>query len=138
LAGNIAVEEMKEKLLYLIFGGLTTLINYIVFYAVFWGVGLAAWLSSVCAWVVAVAFAYVTNKLIVFGSKKTDRQTLARELSSFVTARLMSLGVSAGLIFVFIDWLGFDTAVQSFAVITATQVFTVVFNYFASKYFIFR
>jgi putative flippase GtrA len=128
---------MREKVLYLIFGGLTTLINYVVLYAFFWGFGFAAWLSNVIAWVAAVTFAFITNKLLVFKSERKDIGTVMRELIPFVSARLITLGVSSGIIYIFIDRLGFDTVTQSFAVITVTQIITIVANYFASKYLIF-
>ena len=128
----------KEKILYLFFGGLTTLIFYIVHFTFSVGFGFAAWLSSSFAWIVAVAFAYVTNKLLVFESKKTDKETVSRELKSFIVARLISLGISTGIAFVFVDWLGYNTLLQEFIIMSAANIIVIIFNYFASKYFIFK
>ena len=55
-----------EVLSYLIFGVLTTAVNYLVYLPVYNLVGLSAALSNAIAWVVAVAFAYLTNKPFVF------------------------------------------------------------------------
>jgi len=130
--------KYKEKILYLFFGGWTTVINYIVFFAFYMGVGLAAWVSTTIAWVAAVLFAYVTNKIWVFESKGKDKATLSYELKTFFGARIISYGIQAGLSFVFIDWLGFDAFWQSFVVLTISNIIVVIFNYFASKYIIFK
>jgi len=103
-----------------------------------WKIGFSAWLSGVFAWVAAVAFAYITNKIWVFESKKTDKKTVTRELISFIVARLISLGMSTVILFIFIDWFGYDTTIQEFIVLTAANIVVIIFNYFASKYFIFK
>ena len=63
----------KEVIHYLIFGGLTTLVNFIVYFTVKW-VGIEEWISNAMAWVIAVAFAYITNKIFVFESKTTEKK----------------------------------------------------------------
>ena len=128
----------KEIISYLFFGGLTTLVYYGVYYVFSWKIGFSAWLSGVFAWVAAVAFAYITNKIWVFESKKTDKKTVTRELISFIVARLISLGMSTVILFIFIDWFGYDTTIQEFIVLTAANIVVIIFNYFASKYFIFK
>lgn len=139
----------KEKILYLVFGGFTTVIYYIVFYVcnlnyvsfrdfhTHFGFGLSAWLSNIIAWVFAVVFAFITNKIIVFESKTKEKKAVTREVTGFAVARLISLGISTAITFVFIDWLGFNTFLQTFAVLAFVNVIVIVFNYFASKYFIF-
>ena len=90
----------RETILYIIFGVATTAVNYIVFhllYNVLWhqNHSLAA---NAAAFVAAVIFAFVVNKLFVFESRSWDTATLKREIPSFLGARIGSFGIEeAGL-----------------------------------------
>ena len=53
---------------YLFFGGLTTVVNYMVYIPCNKWLNLSAALSTTLAWIVAVIFAYVTNKPFVYKS----------------------------------------------------------------------
>ena len=83
----------RETVLYIVFGVLTTLVNFVSFklFDVLLGTKLYL-VTNVIAWVIAVAFAYVTNKLFVFESKSWALPVIRREIPSFVAARLFSLG----------------------------------------------
>ena len=90
----------RETILYIVFGVATTAVNYIVFhllYNVLWhqNHSLAA---NAAAFVAAVIFAFVVNKLFVFESRSWDAATLKREIPSFLGARIGSFGIEeAGL-----------------------------------------
>ena len=90
----------RETILYIVFGVATTVVNYIVFhllYNVLWhqNHSLAA---NAAAFVAAVIFAFVVNKLFVFESRSWDAVTLKREIPSFLGARIGSFGIEeAGL-----------------------------------------
>lgn len=124
----------KEVLLYLIFGVLTTAVNFIV-YTFFTRVLLVDELiSNIFAWVFAVTFAYVTNKKYVFSSKSTTAKQLTKELTSFFLARLFSLGVDMSIMYIGIRVLFvFDMYVKLFS-----QVVIVILNYVLSKFIIFK
>lgn len=143
----------KETVTYLIFGVLTTVVNF----AVFKGFDLLftktvsidlVLLTNIIAWVVSVAFAFVTNKLFVFESKSWKGSVLRKELPSFISARLFSLGVEELGLLIFIKWLGFDSFVlellPGFAIggkmLTkiGLSVIIVVMNYVFSKFIIFK
>ena len=90
----------RETILYIVFGVATTVVNYLVFhllYNVLWhqNHSLAA---NAAAFVAAVIFAFVVNKLFVFESRSWDAATLKREIPSFLGARIGSFGIEeAGL-----------------------------------------
>jgi putative flippase GtrA len=128
------LRKHREILLYLIFGGATTLVNFIFYAVASFGLGLSAWLSSIIAWVFAVSFAFVTNKIYVFESKTKDKIGLAREFSLFIGARIASGAINTALMYIFVDILAFNELVM-FAL---CQIFVIVFNYVASKWLIFR
>ena len=126
-------KQYREVFLYLIFGGLTTLINFVVYVAASFGIGLSAWLSAGIAWVVAVCFAFVTNKIIVFKSASAGKRG-AREFALFVAARVLSGVIATAAMFVFVDRLGFNEIV----LFVLVQIFVIIYNYIASKWLIFK
>lgn len=144
----------KETVLYIVFGVLTTLVNFIafkLFTVLFVSVssGIGVHISNVLAWVIAVAFAYVTNKLFVFESRSWKANVIAKEIPSFVAARLFSLGVEELGLIVFVNLLHFDEKIFTIPVIdfalsgemTAKLILAVVvviLNYFFSKLVIFK
>ena len=79
------VAKYKEILLYLIFGVLTTVINFSSFFISNKLLGESQYLiSQVISWVTAVLFAFITNKLFVFQKKGTLKQALS-EFIKFVS-----------------------------------------------------
>ncbi len=144
----------KETVLYIVFGVLTTLVNFVafkLFTVLFVSVssGIGVHISNVLAWVIAVAFAYVTNKLFVFESRSWKANVIAKEIPSFVAARLFSLGVEELGLIVFVNLLHFDEKTFTVPVIdfalsgemTAKLILAVVvviLNYFFSKLVIFK
>ena len=90
----------RETILYIIFGVATTAVNYVVFhllYNVLWNQRHSLTANAV-AFVAAVIFAFVVNKLFVFESKSWSTATLKREIPSFLAARIGSFGIEeAGL-----------------------------------------
>ena len=140
----------KETVLYIVFGVLTTLVNFASFSAFDALLGQKLYLvTNVIAWIIAVAFAYVTNKLFVFESKSWKMSVVGKEIPSFVAARLFSLGVEeVGLIF-FVSLLGFGKMsfdiplinMQISGTMTAKIILAfivVIMNYFFSKLIIFK
>ena len=145
----------KETILYVVFGVLTTLVNFVAFklftmvFDKLISSQLGVHISNVLAWIFAVAFAYVTNKLFVFESKSWKGKVLAKEIPSFVAARLFSLGVEELGLIIFVNFLHFDSKVFHIPLINfdlsgemtakiILAVFVVIINYFFSKLVIFK
>lgn len=124
----------RDILLYLFFGGLTTVVNYLVYIPCMYWLGLSGALSNVIAWVVAVVFAYVTNKPFVFHSHDWSAKVVWPELGKFVGARLASGGIETAIIFVTVDLLRWDGAIMKLIV----SVLVVILNYIGSKLLVFR
>ena len=80
--------KLREMFLYIIFGGLTTVINICVYFVCYYYLKISNVAGNIAAWILAVLFAYVTNKLWVFGSKARDKKTVMREISQFFAFRL--------------------------------------------------
>ena len=125
--------KYKEPLLYLFFGGLTTLISIFVFWLFNSPLGLNELVANLISWLLAVLFAFLTNKTWVFQSGGQEKGFLSLMLS-FYAGRLVTLGVEELLLLVFITWLGFN----SMAVKIVAQIVVIVLNYVISKLLVFR
>lgn len=124
----------KEIIMYLIFGTLTTLLNFLVFQYCSKIINLNVLIANIIAWVAGVIFAFITNKLFVFESKSKESKTIFKELTTFTTSRLLTLGLEEIMIFVFITKMGLNSTIIKLI----AQFLVVVFNYMLSKIFVFK
>lgn len=124
-------KKYKEIINYLIFGGFTTLIS-IITYALFAKVFHIDYLiSNVLSWIIAVLFAYITNKMFVFESKsKKD----IKEITSFFFFRIVSLIMEMIILYIFVDMLHIDDLVTKII----AQIIVIISNYVFSKVFVFK
>lgn len=127
-------KKYEDILVYLVFGVLTTLVNYAVYLPLYNAAHLSATASNVIAWAVSVAFAYLTNKPFVFRSHDWSARTVLPELMKFVGCRVGSGLLETGIIFVTVDCLAWNGNVWKLA----TSVLVVVINYVASKLLVFK
>ena len=128
------VEKYWDILTYLFFGVLTTVVNYLVYLPCYNWLHISAAVSNVIAWVVAVVFAYLTNKPFVFRSHDWSWQTVGPELTKFVGCRIGSGLLETAIIFITVDCLHFDGNIWKLI----TSVLVVVLNYVASKWLVFK
>ena len=135
------LKKYKSIILYIIFGGLTTVVDWSVSFTLYylWGDAIEAtpWLihgANVIAWVAAVAFAYVTNRIWVFESKRRGFLPIMGEIVAFAGGRVLTLLLQEALMAVFFTWLGFN----EYIVKIAAAVLVVILNYFISKLLVFR
>ena len=87
----------KETVRYVLVGCLTAAVNLSVYYISNLYLGINYLISNTLAWVVTVAFAYATNKLLVFRTRCRTLRELLREIALFVNTRLLS-GVAEQLL----------------------------------------
>ncbi len=142
------LEKYRELIIYIVFGALTTLVNYIIHFALR-SFDANYYVALSFAWAGAVVFAYITNKIFVFNSKAKGKEAL-REFGLFVGARVFSYGLELVISFLFIDLAHADRFVwePSFTetvipagellVKTFAQIFIVLSNYIFSKSVIFK
>lgn len=128
------LKKNRDVISYLIFGVLTTLVNYAVYLPVYNLLHLSAAVSNILSWVVAVAFAYLTNKPFVFQSHDWSRKTVVPELTKFVSCRIASGAMETVILFLAVDLLHWNGNIWKLV----TQVLVVVLNYVASKLVVFR
>jgi putative flippase GtrA len=127
-----------EMISYIVFGVLTTVVN-IVSYGllrpvIHWNSQWDVLTANTIAWILSVAFAFITNKLYVFQSKSFAAGLLMRELASFVGARLFSLAVDSLGMYLMVTALSWNDWIAKIIM----NVIVVIINYVLSKWFIFK
>ncbi len=131
----------KEGFDYLIVGGLTTVLNWVVYvafaYLFLLGVESDDWrlmISNSIAWVVSVLFAFVTNRVFVFHSDKTEKKDVLKEFLAFVSARVLSYVIEQILFYLLISVIGVNDLVSKLLI----GVVVIALNYIFSKLWIFK
>ena len=119
-----------QLILYGIFGALTTIINIVVYWLC---TRIFSWpvvISTVIAWVIAVVFAFWSNRVWVFHSSGK----ILTEAAEFLSARIATGILDVVVMFVFADWLAFpDVWVKA-----VSNIIVIILNYVLSKVFIFK
>lgn len=127
-------KKYKEIINYLIFGGLTTLVSigtYAIFTKIF---NIDYLISNVLSWIIAVLFAFITNKLFVFESKSKDKKLVSKEITNFFFFRIVSLGIEMVIMYTFVDLLSINDLITK----VIAQVIVILSNYIFSKVFVFK
>lgn len=131
---TVKKRDFTEAQSYIFFGILTTAVNFITYVFFTKALGIDYKIAASLAWVAAVIFAFITNKLYVFKSAATSALAVAKELGSFLFFRILSYFVDIFSIIVLVEVLG---VLDTISKIVASAIVAVC-NYFASKYVIFR
>ena len=126
----------KEIILYLVFGVLSTLINLGIKIGLLKTVldennPFQLQVAVFAAWLVAVIFAYITNRIFVFESKNKNRVS---EFLKFFLGRVATWLFDAGFMFVFVTLIHWPSTIMAII----SNVFVVIFNYILSKLFVFK
>ena len=126
--------KYKEVILYIFFGGLCTVVS----------IGSFAWcdvvmrmdplIANVISWILAVTFAYFTNRTWVFESETHGLKNMLREAVGFYGGRVLTLIMEEVVLLIFINELG----LPSIGVKVFAQVLVMVANYVISKLIVFR
>ncbi len=127
-------QKRKAVLLYLLFGGLTTVISIGTFWLGHGVLRLNEHIANVISWVLAVLFAFLTNRVWVFSAPTNDAKAFVGQLLRFYSGRLTTLGVEELLLFVFITVLECNGMVVK----VGAQVVVLILNYVVSKWFVFK
>lgn len=123
----------KETILYIIFGVITTAVDFAAFSLLYYVIGANEVVANTIAWVLAVMVAFITNKLIVFENKSTDKKEIIKEIVSFALARVLSLVITDGFLV-----LAKAIKMNMLLAKAIISVVVVILNYIFSKLFIFK
>ncbi len=127
-------KKNKQLVSYLFFGVCTTLINTVSYGVLYEVLDISNVISTVIAWLVAVIFAFVTNKLWVFESRSTAGKDVLPELISFFGCRLATGVLDVVIMFVAVDMMQQNSVIWKLI----SNVLVIVINYVAGKWVIFK
>lgn len=125
--------KYKEAILYLVFGGLTTLVNIVGYAVCTRGIGLETLSANGIALAVCILFAYITNKIFVFESKTDTLVATLREFCIFIACRLATGALDMLFMFVSVDVL----RLQDVAMKILSNIIVIILNFVFSKLIIF-
>lgn len=129
-----SIIKNREIVFYVIFGVGTTFINILTYCICTRWFDLNTTVSTIVAWIVAVVFAYFTNRIWVFESKASEYKDILKEFFSFIVCR-----VTTGIIDIVIMCFCVDIMKMNDVVIKIiSNIIVIVLNYVASKLIIFR
>ena len=128
------LQKYNDLISYVFFGVLTTLVNIVVYYILFSVLAVGNVPSTVVAWIVAVVFAFITNKIWVFESKSWKKEYVLLEASKFFSCRIGTGLFELFFMYFFVDVFLYNGLIMKILV----NVIVVVSNYIFSKLFIFK
>lgn len=127
-------DNYRQAISYIFFGGCTTIINIIVYYILYYRLSINNFTSNVIAWVIAVLFAYITNKIYVFKKYSLRFQAVIKETLYFTACRLSTGILDVSIMYFAIDLMQWNALFWK----VITNIFIIVSNFVLSKYWIFK
>lgn len=128
------MKKYQSFIAYAVFGVLTTIVNIAAYNIGYYKLEIGNTISNIIAWILAVAFAYFTNKVWVFDSKSWKWNVLKREVVSFVSCRLATGMLDLAIMFVCVDLLGWHAMLMKLL----SNILVIILNYVFSKLVIFK
>lgn len=137
----------KSVLLYLFFGGLTTLVSILTFWlaelfirsdfnvSIFGSMySTKVVLSNAISWICAVLFAFFTNRIWVFNSPTDSWTGFFKQMAAFFGGRFATFLLETAILVVFVSILNFNEMLMKII----AQLVVLVSNYVISKLIVFR
>ena len=134
LIHNLYRASKNQMARYIFFGGCTTAVNVALFYLLREVLLLPLFWSNFISISMAILFAFIVNKLMVFESRSGSRGNIAKEFTLFVGMRLFSMAAEIIGVWFAVEVLLFSDIAGKLA----TQVFVIAANFFFSKYIVFK
>lgn len=123
----------KDVMLYIFFGVLTTIVNFVTFYLLNGVMNIDGNISNLVAIPLAIIFAYFTNRKWVFHTEAKGFKENFNELCKFVAGRAVTM---------FIEFFGcmllFKTPIPEIVSKLGVNVIIIFLNFFISKFFAFK
>ena len=124
----------KEIIFYGIFGVLTTLVNIAVFYVLTHFIHLEENLSNATSIVLAILFAYFTNRKIVFNSTASTLKEKLYEFGKFILGRAFTMVVELVGFFLMFNIMHIQELISKILI----SIIVIILNFFISKFFAFK
>ncbi len=124
----------KEIILYIVFGVLTTLVNFVSFYILTHFINLDENLSNIIAIILSVLFAYFTNRKLVFNSTAVTFKENLKEFYKFILGRLFTMILEIVGFYLLFNIIHIHELISKLFI----TVIVIILNFFISKFFAFK
>ncbi len=124
----------KEVIFYAIFGILTTIVNVATFYILTTFCNIEENVSNIIAIIIAVIFAYITNRKLVFNSKASTVKEYFLEIFKFFSARFFTMIVEFFGFMLLFNALHIPNIISKLVI----TILVIILNFFLSKFFAFK
>lgn len=128
------LKKHKSFIAYGVFGVFTTVVNIVTYNVCYNSLGISNTLSNIAAWILAVTFAYLTNKVWVFGSVSWRWEVLKKEIPTFISCRIATGVLDLVIMFICVDIMGWHALLMKMI----SNILVIILNYIFSKLVIFR
>ena len=128
------MKKYKSFIAYAVFGVFTTVVNIVTYNLCYYNAEMSNTFSNIAAWVLAVTFAYLTNKAWVFESRSWKWEVLRKEVPAFISCRLATGIMDLIIMFICVDILGWHAMFMKII----SNVLVIILNYVFSKLVIFK
>ncbi|MBR6572482.1 MAG: GtrA family protein [Clostridia bacterium] len=143
----VLIKKNEEIVSYIFWGILTTVVSWCSYSALVWlfdSLKLSEMISVISSnmfsWIMAIVFAFVTNKMFVFKSRSWKREVLIPETVKFIWARVFT-GVLELVLVPFLVFVGLNQTIfgiQGMLSKVIVTILVIIVNYIFSKKFIFK
>ncbi|MEG1242217.1 MAG: GtrA family protein [Oscillospiraceae bacterium] len=137
---RLLFDKYREVIMYIFFGGITTIVSWLVYSICEKGLGFGLFASGIVSWIIAVSVAFVTNKLWVFDSKSWQAKLVFTEAVAFFGGRLATGALEVVAVPALVK-LGLDSTlfgVEGLPAKIIVSVVIIILNYILSKFFAFN
>jgi len=124
--------KYRELFWYLVIGGLTTVVDFVVYYLLSVITDWHYMIIYAIAWFAAVLFAFFPNRNLVFRDK--GQKGVLRQFSEFTASRIATFVIGEAMMYFFVSICSFSDAIMK----PITAVLTVILNYLFSKMLVFK
>ncbi len=128
------VKKYKSFIAYAVFGVFTTVVNIVTYNICYSTIGMSNTLSNIFAWILAVTFAYLTNKAWVFESRSWAWEVLKREVPAFISCRIATGVMDIVIMYICVDIMQWHALLMKIM----SNILVIILNYVFSKLIIFK
>lgn len=127
------IKKHKEFISYGFFGGLTTLLHFLMFYVLI-KIGIKYYIANIITLITIKTLAYILNKLFVFKTKCKNKKELFKEIFKYIISRLFTM---------ILDYFGLILLVEVFNMNELLGkgiilILVIIINYFLCKLFVYK
>ncbi|MBE6671043.1 MAG: GtrA family protein [Ruminococcaceae bacterium] len=127
-------QKNKHIITYLVFGVLTTAVDFVSYIILANTFSINENIANILSQVIAIIFAFVTNKLFVFEDKNLKLKHLLTQFTKFASLRLVTLVLNSAMFFVMVDLCSINDLISKIVI----AVIVIILNYIFSKLIVFK